>query len=154
MINVRKCPCYSKRANEYWICTVEKANSYNPFIYIYIYIYLYAKHHSHHITGSITIHQYVYIIVEDITWELRCSWSIACGRCSNYISILGLTPGSMDRAKTTVRHDEKHLTFGIWCVLYWRFDGNCVYQCMNSVRDSMHYYFQHKLHHIFWWPGI
>ena len=26
-------------------------------------------------------------------WPLRCSWSIACRRCSNYIFILYLTPG-------------------------------------------------------------
>ena len=26
-------------------------------------------------------------------WSLRCSWSIACRYCSNYIFILGLTPG-------------------------------------------------------------
>ena len=26
-------------------------------------------------------------------WSLRCSWSIACRRCSNYIFILDLTPG-------------------------------------------------------------
>ena len=26
-------------------------------------------------------------------WSLRCSWSIACQRCSNYIFILDLTPG-------------------------------------------------------------
>ena len=26
-------------------------------------------------------------------WSLRCSWSIACRRCSNYIYILNLTPG-------------------------------------------------------------
>ena len=26
-------------------------------------------------------------------WSLRCSWSIACQRCSNYIFILYLTPG-------------------------------------------------------------
>ena len=26
-------------------------------------------------------------------WSLRCSWSIACRRCSNYIFILSLTPG-------------------------------------------------------------
>ena len=25
-------------------------------------------------------------------WSLRCSWSIACRRCSNYIFILNLTP--------------------------------------------------------------
>ena len=26
-------------------------------------------------------------------WSLRCSWSIACGHCSNYIFILHLTLG-------------------------------------------------------------
>ena len=26
-------------------------------------------------------------------WSLRCSWTIACRRCSNYIFILNLTPG-------------------------------------------------------------
>ena len=26
-------------------------------------------------------------------WSLRCSWSIACRHCSNYIFILDLTPG-------------------------------------------------------------
>ena len=26
-------------------------------------------------------------------WSLRCSWSIACRRCSNYIFILDLIPG-------------------------------------------------------------
>ena len=26
-------------------------------------------------------------------WSLRCSWSIACQRCSNHIFILDLTPG-------------------------------------------------------------
>ena len=26
-------------------------------------------------------------------WSLRCSWSIACQRCSNYIFTLDLTPG-------------------------------------------------------------
>ena len=30
----------------------------------------------------------------------------------------------MDWAKTTARWDEKHLSFGIWCILYLRFCGN------------------------------
>ena len=30
---------------------------------------------------------------QQICWSLRCSWSIACRRCSNYISILNLIPG-------------------------------------------------------------
>ena len=28
-----------------------------------------------------------------VCWSLRCSWNIACRRCSNYIFILELTPG-------------------------------------------------------------
>ena len=31
--------------------------------------------------------------VQKNCWSLRCSWSIACRRCSNYILILDLTPG-------------------------------------------------------------
>ena len=38
-------------------------------------------------------------------WSLRCRWSIACRRCSNYIFILDLTPGfnglGKDNCKTT-----------------------------------------------------
>ena len=30
----------------------------------------------------------------------------------------------MDFAKTTVRGYKKHLNFGIWCDLYWRFYGS------------------------------
>ena len=37
-------------------------------------------------------------------WSLRCSWSIACQHCSNYIFILDLTPGfnrfGRDKCKT------------------------------------------------------
>ena len=29
----------------------------------------------------------------------------------------------MDWATTTARGDKKHLSFGIWCDLYWRFYG-------------------------------
>ena len=38
------------------------------------------------------------------------------------IFILGLTLASMDSAMTT-RRDEKHLSFGIWCNLHYRFYG-------------------------------
>ena len=30
---------------------------------------------------------------------------------------------SMDWAKTMARRDRKHLSLGIWCHLYWRFDS-------------------------------
>ena len=55
--------------------------------------------------------------------RLRCSWSIPCRRCSNYIFILDLTPVFDGLAKTTARRDENHLSLVIWCVLDKRFDS-------------------------------
>ena len=41
---------------------------------------------------------------------------------------------SMDWAKTTAKGDKKHLSFGIWCDLYWRFYGSMLNQpCDRSV---------------------
>ena len=45
-------------------------------------------------------------------WLLRCSWNIACRRCSNYIFILHLTPGF-----TILRKDNcmsRRGTFKFW----------------------------------------
>ena len=56
--------------------------------------------------------------------SLRCSWSIACRRCSNYIFILDLTLASGDSAKTAARQYDNLLSVRIWCVLYERLDGN------------------------------
>ena len=55
-------------------------------------------------------------------WSLRCSWSIACRRCSNYIFILNLIHGfnrmDKDNCKTgreTLKFwDLVHLIFEIW----------------------------------------
>ena len=33
---------------------------------------------------------------------------------------------SMDWTKTTARRDKKHLSLGIWCILYWRFDSTYI----------------------------
>ena len=44
----------------------------------------------------------------------------------------------MDWAKTTARRDKKHLKFGIWCILYKRFDSKSVYllsRCQGSQLD-------------------
>ena len=45
-------------------------------------------------------------------WSLRCSWSIACRRCSNYIFIFDLTTGfsrlGKDKCKT------RRETFNFW----------------------------------------
>ena len=49
-------------------------------------------------------------------WSLRCSWSIACQRCSNYISILELTLGfnglGRDNCKTR-RHVGTRRSVGL-----------------------------------------
>ena len=58
-------------------------------------------------------------------WSLRCIWSIACRRCSSYIFILDTRHSqhlaSLDWAETTGRRNENHLSFGIWCTLYYEF---------------------------------
>ena len=48
-------------------------------------------------------------------WSLRCSWSNACRRCSNYIFIPDLTPG-FNAFQCNTRGEKK--TFVIKCALY------------------------------------
>ena len=71
----------------------------------FVLIAMRINHHFHFRSCSAQkIHIYIYIYrqVSNIRrnfsrqlncWSLRCSWSIACRRCSNYIFILNLTPG-------------------------------------------------------------
>ena len=40
------------------------------------------------------------------------------------VSTAPTTPSFLDWATTIRRRDEKHLCFGIWCGLYWRFESN------------------------------
>ena len=51
-------------------------------------------------------------------WSLRCSWSIVCRRCSNYIFIINLTPGFNGLGKDNGRTRRETLCFGIGCVLH------------------------------------
>ena len=64
-------------------------------ISVYIYIYIYTPSslwYKTHLSGQLNC------------WSLRCSWSIACRRCSNYILIIDLIPVfnglSRDNGKT------------------------------------------------------
>ena len=56
---------------------------------------------------------------KQFSWPLRCSWGIACRRCSNYIFILDLTPGftglGKDNCKTRPK-SLKFLGFGATCI--------------------------------------
>ena len=45
-------------------------------------------------------------------WSLRCSWSIACRRCSNYIFILNLTPGFNGLGKDNYKVRRETFKFG------------------------------------------
>ena len=51
-------------------------------------------------------------------WSLRCSWSIACRRCSNYIFILDLTPGFDILRKDNCKPWWETFRFGIWCFFF------------------------------------
>ena len=44
-------------------------------------------------------------------WSLRCSWSIACRRCSNYIFILNLTPGFNGSCKDNYKMQREAVKF-------------------------------------------
>ena len=61
-------------------------------------------------------------------WSLRCSWSIACWSCSNYIFIPDLM-ASMAQTMATAKRDEKHWSSEIWCTY---------------IRDFMVYAHVHK----------
>ena len=44
-------------------------------------------------------------------WSPRCSWSIACRRCSNYIFILNLTPGCNGLGKDNYKMRQEAFKF-------------------------------------------
>ena len=47
-------------------------------------------------------------------WSFRCSWSIACRRCSNYIFILNLTPGFNGLGKDNYKMRQAAFKFWDW----------------------------------------
>ena len=71
-------------------------------------------------------------------WSLRCSWSIACRRCSNYIFILNLTHGFNRLGEDNCKTRGETFKFWDWCVLYYRFDGTCQF--------SRHTYYPYMRH--------
>ena len=56
----------------------------------------------------------------EIVESLRCSWSIACRRCSNYIFILDLTNTWLQYiAQIQMQEQTRNiLSFWVWCGLY------------------------------------
>ena len=51
-------------------------------------------------------------------WSLRCSWSMACRRCSNYIFILNLTPGFIGLGKDNRKTRRETFMSRIGCDWY------------------------------------
>ena len=61
----------------------------------------------------------IYLSRQKHCWSLRCSWSITCRRCSNYIFILNLTPGFSDLGKDDCKTGRETFTFWdlMWLIL-------------------------------------
>ena len=57
------------------------------------------------------------------SWSLRCSWSIACRRCSNYIFILHWTLGFNILSKDNCKPSRE--TFKFWDLVRLIFYGTC-----------------------------
>ena len=69
-------------------------------------------------------------------WSLRCSWSIAWGRCSNYIFMLDLTPGCNELRKENckTRQGTFKCYYLVWLILeIWR------YIYLFTKHDNWHY---------------
>ena len=51
---------------------------------------------------------------------------VGASPASSYISIRDLTPGFNGLGRDNCKRDEKHLSFGIWRGLYYRFSTQCI----------------------------
>ena len=74
-------------------------------------------------------------------WSLRCSWSIACQRCSNYIFILAWRQWIGQRQLQDETSNIQVLWF--WCYSYLWFGGTCLWEgndqlWIPSVVNSIH----------------
>ena len=70
-------------------------------------------------TTLITIKSLSHLSRQWNCWSLRCSWSITCRRCSNYIFILDLTHGfnMMHRDNCTTRREAFKFGDLVWLIL-------------------------------------
>ena len=89
-------------------------------------------------------------------WSLRCSWSIACRRCSNYIFILNLTPGFNGLGKDTFK--VRREAFKFWDLvrliletlryIHWKVATTDMWKRTNLKNPTMH------LFHIPWYATL
>ena len=89
-------------------------------------------------------------------WSLRCSWSIACRRCSNYIFIIYLTLGFNGLAKDNCK--TRWETFEFWNLVrlilqdfkvYSSFSHHCdIYVTMDThLKTTKDFSLQNRLTH-------
>ena len=72
-------------------------------------------------------------------WSLRCSWSIACRRYSNYIFILYSTPGFNRLGKDKCK--ARWISFRFWDLvrLILEIYGNFFFKCVRSEPNNTFY---------------
>ena len=75
-------------------------------------------------------------------WSLRCSWSIACRRCSNYIFILDLTPSFNGLGKDNCKTRPEIFKFwDLVCLILevWRYSSiHWVPACCTQILTNFH----------------
>ena len=70
-------------------------------------------------------------------WSIRCSWSIACLCCSNYIFIINLTPDFNGLGKDTYKMRQE--TFKFWDLVHVILRGlKVVLEADFSLREDTH----------------
>ena len=98
-------------------------------------------------------------------WSFRCSWSIACRRCSNYIFILDLTPGFNEMGKDSCKTRRETVSVWFWWPIL-EVDGshssrylcgqhileyvciwadNCTLKCLPPGRDGLPWFGTHDM---------
>ena len=89
-------------------------------------------------------------------WSLRCSWSIACRRCSNYTYMFHFKPGSNRLGKDKCKTRQK--TFKFWDLV--RLISG-IFRCISSISRSKYtllvdlpYIMTSSNENIFRWPFV
>ena len=66
-------------------------------------------------------------------WSLRCSWSIACRRCSNYSFNLDLTPGFNALGQRQLQDERRNIEVWGFDASYIRASAVCYLSCLDDV---------------------
>ena len=75
-------------------------------------------------------------------WSLRCSWSITCRRCSNYIFFLNLTPGFNGLGKDNYK--MKWEAFKFWDSV------RLILETLRYMANATHWWLWYKFYKLAW----